>query len=702
MLLLLVEAGAADTYSTRGFPGESVQSKVEFANSGQPLWFKIEDSPTSYEDILKDACGEQPDEFKSYLREKTLEINSATHITDWVSTGSAVAIPYCHKVDQRTIVKFPKGVDISSFLLTNVGTAGPKTQKKFVELNSETLTEIQKERGFMGKGPMEAISNPAALVLDAKTPADLPAERVELDSFSPYLEGKSVVLPYSSPIRVYQALPGTRSPAEIISENPPINFDLEAALATIKETKRPTQDQYELSTVGFISQTSKAASNECPGSGSNPMFPPFNLSLFKERLAVEMEKLKSLGRFDFKARVGILDTGLRTIGSSFFEERLFSANQPEAESLAEEGRDDDENGHVDDIYGSNFHSFNGRVEAFSGDNAKHGTRMAAIALGGPDYLSSLDDDDIPIVNLKIVDFTNPVTGRLLDPTYLPKAVDYLVNLVEPKVDVINMSLSAETQMMPIRNTISQESRTLFVVAAANRDSGGEDLSIKAAYPARLSGNHDFATNLITVASHDSKGIHAEHSNWGQNVDIHAPGCVIPTVHTDGEIVTETGSSVAAAIVSFAAGVIRGLGGGGMSAQKIKARLLGSADVDPKLANRSWTGARLNIVKAISLTHDVIEQPDGSLQFVHIDDRESLSKFCASGIRRKLLREIIKIRPNLPTSNANLKEVEYWIQTPHRIAKLRCEQHRSDESVSTDHGASFLKLNEISEIVVAHH
>ena len=63
----------------------------------------------------------------------------------------------------------------------------------------------------------------------------------------------------------------------------------------------------------------------------------------------------------------------------------------------------------------------------------------------------------------------------------------------------------------------------------------------------MSGDHAATPSLITVASHTRRGDHAEHSNWGVNVDVHAPGCAISTVHTDGATVTETGSSVATAI-----------------------------------------------------------------------------------------------------------------------------------------------------------
>jgi subtilisin family serine protease len=378
--------------------------------------------------------------------------------------------------------------------------------------------------------------------------------------------------------------------------------------------------------------------------------------------------------------IGIIDTGLRLTGNDFFEERLLAANQSEKDRFAKREQDDDGNGHVDDIWGSNFTDKNGEIEAFGGDSSQHGTRMTAIALGGVNFVRSLSPTETPLVTARIVNFSATVHAGLVSPVFFPEAVHYLVRGLESQAHILNVSLSSQSDIRPIRNAIHSHPEVLFVVAAGNNLAGGEDLSRVAEYPARLSGNHDFASNLVTVASHAPTGRHAQHSNWGVNVDLHAPGCAVETVHIDGSVVTETGTSVATAIVSFTAGLVRALGGSRMPPEKIRQRLIASSDMNSALEELNWTTGRLNVAKAISLTHDVVETAGASTYvFGHLQDRNKLRTFCSEEHLRVGLDRIVKVRPNLK-GVGNRLTIEYWVESPPRVAKVRCTQQHDDDSI----------------------
>ena len=123
--------------------------------------------------------------------------------------------------------------------------------------------------------------------------------------------------------------------------------------------------------------------------------------------------------------------------------------------------------------------------------------------------------------------------------------------------------------------------------------------------------HDGLSNIIAVGALDGDLGLAEISNSGpQWVDIGAPGCAIPVLSYDNNkklwnIQKLHGTSLAAPIVSFAAALIKSESGN-WSPALIKGRLLASADLSPALVSKIADGRILNISKALSLWHDVLE------------------------------------------------------------------------------------------------
>ena len=121
-----------------------------------------------------------------------------------------------------------------------------------------------------------------------------------------------------------------------------------------------------------------------------------------------------------------------------------------------------------------------------------------------------------------------------------------------------------------------------------------------------------------VAALQANGQLVNQSNHGPaHVEIGAPGCDVPTLiyeETVGAFRTQnvSGTSFAAPLVSFAAALVRGEYGADIAPHEIKNRVLVSADLNPALADRIKDGRVLNIAKAISIFHDVVQDVEGNI------------------------------------------------------------------------------------------
>lgn len=112
-------------------------------------------------------------------------------------------------------------------------------------------------------------------------------------------------------------------------------------------------------------------------------------------------------------------------------------------------------------------------------------------------------------------------------------------------DVINLSLGNYQSSLVLEDAIRYAlDKDIVVVAAA-----GNDNTNQPSFPAALPG-------VISVAAVDWKGKRAPFSNYGDHIDIAAPGVYIPSTFTDGQYASLTGTSMAAPHVSALAGLIR--------------------------------------------------------------------------------------------------------------------------------------------------
>ncbi|WP_042462717.1 S8 family peptidase [Neobacillus dielmonensis] len=119
--------------------------------------------------------------------------------------------------------------------------------------------------------------------------------------------------------------------------------------------------------------------------------------------------------------------------------------------------------------------------------------------------------------------------------------------VDHGANVINLSLGNYQSSSLLEDAISYAlSKDVVVIAAA-----GNDNTNQPSYPAAYQG-------VLGVAAVDWNGKRAEFSNYGDYIDIAAPGVDIPSTYLQGEYASLSGTSMAAPHVTALAGLIRSI------------------------------------------------------------------------------------------------------------------------------------------------
>lgn len=165
----------------------------------------------------------------------------------------------------------------------------------------------------------------------------------------------------------------------------------------------------------------------------------------------------------------------------------------------------------------------------------HGTAVAGVLVGKSDQLTPL----LPAASLFSASVFYPRNEYAQGATLI-NLVDALNWLVEEKVRVINMSLTGPDNKilaMAIKKTI--QTGTIIVAAAGN-----EGPAAAPAYPAAYE-------NVIAVTAVDKKQKIYRWANRGDYIDFSALGVSVLTARSDGSFGYETGTSMAAPLVTAA-------------------------------------------------------------------------------------------------------------------------------------------------------
>lgn len=276
------------------------------------------------------------------------------------------------------------------------------------------------------------------------------------------------------------------------------------------------------------------------------------------------------------ATVAVLDSGIALdhpdLVSNFWENK--------DEVL--DGKDNDHNGFVDDLYGADWVRGDGTPD----DEEGHGTHVAGT-------IAATADDGNPAVGvapqaqvmpLKFLDSEG--TGNVGDAI---AAIDYAI---DKHVSVINASWGGPDRSAALEDAIRRagDAGIVFVAAAGNDGTNNDG---DANFPASLD-----LPNLISVAATDEQNKLADFSNYGsRTVDVAAPGVnIMSTVGASYE--AWSGTSMATPHVSGIAALLNSVEPGASAAGIVDAIKFGSRKIDT-LAGRVESGGLADAVGALA-------------------------------------------------------------------------------------------------------
>lgn len=218
--------------------------------------------------------------------------------------------------------------------------------------------------------------------------------------------------------------------------------------------------------------------------------------------------------------IAVIDTGV-DIKHEDLKENIW-INEGE---IPGNGKDDDGNGYIDDVYGWDFYNGDKSVCSYSkdgranpADNDNHGTHcagtIAAVANNGVGIRGVASNLNVKIMVIKALGGANGATSS----KKLIKAIQYATS---NGADLINASWGGgvEEKDTALKKAIARSG--LLVVAAAGND--GVDNDKEPCYPASY---NRVLPNILSVGSVGEDNCMSDFSNYGSSVDILAPGANI--------------------------------------------------------------------------------------------------------------------------------------------------------------------------------
>jgi subtilisin family serine protease len=294
--------------------------------------------------------------------------------------------------------------------------------------------------------------------------------------------------------------------------------------------------------------------------------------------------------------VGIIDEGIQ-----YTHPDLVANHWENPGEAPGNGKDDDGNGYVDDIYGWDFDGNNNTIYdgGSKGTLDDHGTHVAGTiaGVGGNGIGVAGVSWGVTYISAKFLGRRGGTTANAI------RAVDYLTDLKTRhglNLVATNNSWGGGGFSQALLDAINRGGNAgiLFIAAAGNggSDGTGDNNDTTTNYPSNYVCTTTSRSDdcVIAVAAITSTGALASFSNYGAaRVDLGAPGSGIWSTTAYNTYSSYSGTSMATPHVTGAAALYASTHPGATAAQ-IKAAILNSAVPTASLAGKTVTGGRLNV------------------------------------------------------------------------------------------------------------
>ena len=275
------------------------------------------------------------------------------------------------------------------------------------------------------------------------------------------------------------------------------------------------------------------------------------------------------------------------------------------------GVDDDGNGYIDDYYGWDFIDEDGIPD---GDGANHGVHVAGIAGAKPNNSIGIAGTGY---NCSIVSIR---TGN--DQTIL-YGYDGIVYAADQGFDVINCSWGSSSYSQYAQDVVTYASvNQNALVVAASGNNGQDNYFYPAAYDYVLSVGATNASDEVT-----------SFTNYGYWLDILAPGQSIYSTMPDGEYNYNSGTSMAAPVVSGIAGLVKSQYSS-LTGLQIAERLKTTITDISNVGNNSTYGDKMGfgLVNAYEALNGIVSGPSVVYEEIQISDENDESFAVGDTIR----------------------------------------------------------------------
>ncbi|MDI3496206.1 MAG: hypothetical protein PWQ35_227 [Patescibacteria group bacterium] len=329
--------------------------------------------------------------------------------------------------------------------------------------------------------------------------------------------------------------------------------------------------------------------------------------------------------------IAVIDSGIQ-IDHPDLKDNIWR-NQAE---IAADGKDNDHNGFIDDIYGWDFtdntNDPNPKLkEGWTKMGISHGTLVAGVIAASGNNKKGVTGLTWKAQIMPLKALNDKGEGRVSD---VIRAIDYAI---ENGAHIINLSFSSLNYSEDLQEAIYRAHRAgiMIVAAAGNEQASGQGYNIDETrlYPACYDGKLIGENMVIGVAATDALDQKAGFSSYGSNcVDISAPGISFFNTVTNKNVVGAdvyydgyfSGTSLAAPLVSASLALISEANPE-LSRREIVNILFASTDKIDAL-NPNYVGllgnGRLNVDKAISLAKEILYKQVSRLVIVPTGEGET--------------------------------------------------------------------------------